>query len=911
MKRPDETASASRKFSIVLIEDDDADVELILAELASAELSWNVVRATNKAQVHAALSRVDGVDAVLCGYGGKGVKLLRAIEILKASGAAVPLIVVSRGLSDKQATECMRLGATDYILKDDLGRLPHALFQAIQNARAERTSREVERSYRHLYENVPLAVFRTTPAGQILDANPAALEMFGFADLESMLATSAFDLYVDPDERRTLLARLQTEGHLLLDYESRMRRVDSSEFWFSRVGHIASEEDGRTQVWEIIGRDVSERKRAEAELAESEERLRSVLASAPVALATLDRDGRFTFVAGSVFSQFGLDPSSFVGLLVSEAFANRPDLTELWTRALEQDLQTDVELAGRTFHVCGGPFRLTPDGEVIGVCSVAFDNSERVEADRALRQSEEVFRGLFEQSAVGIALQDVPRDDLPGRVRWNSRMREMLGLGVDASPDDSSWTSAVTEDQEKDAKEKYSRLLSGEATQLRERRLLTRPDGKTVWADLSTVLVRDRDEQPLRFQTMALDITEQVEAEQRLSSRVDQETVLRELSRAGLEWGDTAAFLTTAVELVARGTETQFATILELRPSDDCLTRVASHGPLEGIAPDLVALDRSLPLLDALTSEMPVLTFDYQAQPEIQLSPWMIEYGVVASMAVTIRGPISPYGVLWVHSNVAREFSADDLEFMRLASTIISVAVERKRGEKLRRMLLGRLVTAQEAERRTIAEDIHDDAVQVMTAANMRLELFRMVLTDPVQVDAAQKLQETISLAIGRLRNLLFELIPPDLESHGLAAACRSHLEQFEADAGVRWELHAELDEEPAPQGRILLFRIFQEALINVRKHARATTVTVSLKTVDGGVMMRLSDDGAGFLESLAEPLAGHLGLASMRERAEIAGGWWRLTSEPGRGTEISTWVPGPGDAGASAARAAEVMAIG
>jgi PAS domain S-box-containing protein len=908
MKRPDETAPASRKFSIVLIEDDDADVELILAELASAELSWNVARATNKAQVHAALSRVDGVDAVLCGYGGKGVKLLRAIEILKASGAAVPLIVVSRGLSDKQATECMRLGATDYILKDDLGRLPHALFQAIQNARAERTSREVERSYRHLYENVPLAVFRTTPAGQILDANPAALEMFGFADLESMLATSAFDLYVDPDERRTLLARLQTEGRLI-DYESRMRRVDSSEFWFSRVAHIASEEDGRIQVWEIIGRDVSERKRAEVELAESEERLRSVLASAPVALATLDRDGRFTFVAGSVFSRFGLDPSSLVGLLVSEAFANRPDLTELWTRALEQDLQTDVELAGRTFHVCGGPFRLTPDGEVIGVCSVAFDNSERVEADRALRQSEEVFRGLFEQSAVGVSLHEVPRDGLPGRVRWNSPMLEMHG--IEANPDDSSWTSAVTGHQEKDAEEEYSRLLSGEATQLRERRMLTRPDGKTVWADLSTVLVRDRDEQPLRFQTMALDITEQVEAEQRLSSRVDQETVLRELSRAGLEWGDTADFLTTAVELVARGTETQFATILELRPSDDCLIRVAAHGHSDRVPPQPLPLDAAFLVVDALKSETPVVALDYQAQPELGRTPWMIECGVVASMAVSIRGPVTPFGAFSVHSSVAREFSADDLEFMQLASTIISVAVERKRGEKLRRMLLGRLVTAQEAERKTIAEDIHDDAVQVMTAANMRLELFRMVLTDPVQVDAAQKLQETISLAIGRLRNLLFELIPPDLDRHGLAAACRSHLEQFEADAGVRWELHAELDEEPAPQGRILLFRIFQEALINVRKHARATTVTVSLKTVDGGVMMRLSDDGAGFLASVAEPLTGHLGLASMRERAEIAGGWWRLTSEPGRGTEISTWVPGPRAADASAARAAEVMAIG
>src|ERR1700694_5455266 len=147
----------------------------------------------------------------------------------------------------------------------------------------------------------------------------------------------------------------------------------------------------------------------------------------------------------------------------------------------------------------------------------------------------------------------------------------------------------------------------------------------------------------------------------------------------------------------------------------------------------------------------------------------MVESGVLASMAVGIRGPMRSFGLLSVLTNVTREFSAEDLQFLQLASTIISRAVERKRGEKQRQLLLGRLVTAQEAERKTIAEDIHDDAVQVMTVANMRLELFRMVLTDPVQLEAAQKLQETVSLATGRLRNLLFELNPPDLEGHGLA----------------------------------------------------------------------------------------------------------------------------------------------
>ena len=662
------------------------------------------------------------------------------------------------------------------------------------------------------------------------------MEIFGFADLESMLATSAFDLYVEPDERRALLARLQTEGHLL-EFESRMRRVDGSEFWFSRVVHAVREEDGRVVVWETIGRDMSQRKEAELELAKSEERMRSLLAGAPVAVVTLDREQRFTFAGGSVFSQLGLDPSGIVGLSVNESFPDRADFLDLLSTALEREVVTDLEFAGRTFHVRCTPLPPVPGRQGYRVRAVAFDNTERVEADRALRQSEEVFRVLFEQSAVGIALQEIPRDGLPGRPRWNNRMREMLGVATD--PDDSTWTSAVSGAEQTSAEAEYGQLLSGEATQLRERRMLTRPDGKTFWADLSTVLVRDRDEQPLRFQTMALDITEQIEAEQRLSKRAAQQALLAELSRAGLEGHETADFLTTAVELVARGTETQFATILEVRPSDDCLIRIAAHGDHHDVPPEPVPLTASFLVVEALKSDIPVAVGDYDARPELHRSQWMIECGVVASMAVGIRGPMSPFGVVSVHSNVAREFSADDLQFMQLASTIISVAVERKRGEKQRRMLLGRLVTAQEAERKTIAEDIHDDAVQVMTAANMRLELFRMVLTDPVQVDAAQKLQETISLAIGRLRNLLFELIPPDLDRHGLAAAFRSHLEQFEADAGVRWELDTELDEEPPPQGRILLFRIFQEALVNVRKHAHATTVTVSLKTVDGGVMMR------------------------------------------------------------------------
>jgi signal transduction histidine kinase len=93
----------------------------------------------------------------------------------------------------------------------------------------------------------------------------------------------------------------------------------------------------------------------------------------------------------------------------------------------------------------------------------------------------------------------------------------------------------------------------------------------------------------------------------------------------------------------------------------------------------------------------------------------------------------------------------------------------------------------------------------------------------------------------------------------------------------------------------VVAYRIVQEALANVRAHARASRVAVRLEEVDGGVLARVSDDGTGFLPGLVERRpAGHLGLISMREQATMAGGWWRIASAPGMGTTVELWLPRP-----------------
>lgn len=215
--------------------------------------------------------------------------------------------------------------------------------------------------------------------------------------------------------------------------------------------------------------------------------------------------------------------------------------------------------------------------------------------------------------------------------------------------------------------------------------------------------------------------------------------------------------------------------------------------------------------------------------------------------------------------------------------------------DRERQRLLAHLVRVQEDERERIAGDIHDDSVQVMTAVAMRLEMLQGKLADPVLQERHAKLQDTVRLAIARLRHLLFQLHPAALERDGLAAAIEAYLEHS-ADTLTDFEVDDRLPAEPPPELRALLYRIVQEAIVNTLKHADASRIDVRLEAADDGFEVTVQDDGAGFDVTDAQvPRHGHLGLRSMRQRAELAGGWLRLDSVPGQGTTVRVWVPDGG----------------
>jgi PAS domain S-box-containing protein len=224
----------------------------------------------------------------------------------------------------------------------------------------------------------------------------------------------------------------------------------------------------------------------------------------------------------------------------------------------------------------------------------------------------------------------------------------------------------------------------------------------------------------------------------------------------------------------------------------------------------------------------------------------------------------------------------------------LSDVTERRQAEHERRRLLADLVQAQEDERRRIATEIHDDPVQAMTAVEMRLESLRRRLDSAEQTEALDHVAASVRETVARLRGLLFELRPPGLDREGLAAALKTQLERLRNETGVRFELDDQVLREQPLESRTALYRIAQEALANVRKHAGATTIEVTLASREGGTLLRIRDDGVGFdVATVEEERPGHLGLVSMRERAEMAGGWFRVAGSEGQGTIVEAWVPG------------------
>ncbi|HUQ58769.1 PAS domain-containing sensor histidine kinase [Lentzea sp.] len=230
----------------------------------------------------------------------------------------------------------------------------------------------------------------------------------------------------------------------------------------------------------------------------------------------------------------------------------------------------------------------------------------------------------------------------------------------------------------------------------------------------------------------------------------------------------------------------------------------------------------------------------------------------------------------------------DDTGELRGFGKVTRDMTERRRAEQKltdRRRLLAHLVEAQEQERQRIAWDVHDDTIQAMVAVGMRLQLLARKIPEAHR-ESIDQLDDAVSSAITRLRNLVFRVRPPAIDRQGLCESLRTYL----ADTGMAGEVRDRFEREPSDDAAVTIFRVCQEALTNVRKHAYASGVDVDMSTVDRGFLVKVTDDGVG-LPALDRD-SGHFGLIEMRERAEAAGGWCTVSARADRGTEVEFWLP-------------------
>ena len=207
-------------------------------------------------------------------------------------------------------------------------------------------------------------------------------------------------------------------------------------------------------------------------------------------------------------------------------------------------------------------------------------------------------------------------------------------------------------------------------------------------------------------------------------------------------------------------------------------------------------------------------------------------------------------------------------EIGELGRALDGMADDLRHRDAERARLLTAVVEASEDERRRIAHDVHDDPIQVMSAHVMRLQLLRRQVEDPELKAQIVELEESGRAATARLRNLVFELHSPILEEHGLEAALDVLLERTFDGLGVEYTVESTLTSEPPDATRDTAYRIAQEAIRNTHRHAGAHSVHVELRRDADDLVLRVVDDGEGFIPEALEDRPGHLGLRAVRERA-------------------------------------------
>jgi PAS domain S-box-containing protein len=631
------------------------------------------------------------------------------------------------------------------------------------------TRRETGDRYRQLIELSPDSIL-IGRNGLIVYANPATLRLVGARSLGDVLGKSPADL-LHPDSRPSVARRIAklSAGQTLSMTEERIVRLDGTVIDVEITGSLFDDHLG--SGLQVIVRDITARKRTEAALRESEERLRLAFAGAQEGVwdwnletGAVVYSAQWTRMLGYEMHEIEPHVSAWERLLHPDDVQRASDILQGVLRG-EADYSAEFRLRHKDGHFVdvlsrGFPVRREPDGVVVRIVGTHLDLTERKRAEAKLRADEHRLRSFLENSAVAGWLKD---ED--GRYVFLSKNFQRFGMGIEewvGRTDFDFWPREVAETFRRND---LAVLKSGQNVEVVEEAVY--PDGSRSWWLNHKFRLEGADGRHY-VGGLGVDVTARTNAEELLRHAHDE---LEERVR-----------------------------------------------------------ERTTELANANTA----------LQLEI---------------------------------------------------------VERERADVARRELLARLVFAQEDERRRIAREMHDQLGEQLTALGLHVRGLQDAVADaPALIERADALERVTQELDRSVDELVWALRPTALDDLGLRAALENYLQDWSSRGGVAAELHtAGLSvDRLSTEIETTLYRIAQEALTNVAKHAKATSVAVLLERRPDHISLVIEDDGVGFDSNAAGRTSQGFGLLGMQERAALIGANLEIESVAGGGTSILVRIATP-----------------
>jgi PAS domain S-box-containing protein len=739
----------------------------------------------------------------------------------------------------------------------------------------------------------------------------------GEPDMMAEIPEELLDEYAVDPEHRAIMRELGLRSYMVVPMVARGRRhgaitlVSEDSGRFGQTDLRLAEELARRAAlavdnakhYEEAQREISERKETEIRLKEAEARFRTLVEHIPAMtyMEAADNEGRgttFLYMSPQIEAVLGYSPEEWMadpGLFARILHADDRE------RVLAEDARTS-----RT----GEPFRmeyrhLARDGSIVWVrdeavlvrdhegkplywLGVQFDITDRRVTEEALRQSEGRYRTVVKQAAEGIFVVDI---DTKLILEANAAYRDLLGYSAQDMLGLGLTLYDVVAHDRKSVDQYIRRILDERVHFIGERRH-RRKDGSLVDVEVSSSVISYGGGEALCV--VVHDITERKRSAERLQRSLDALLGLYEAGQilsSSLKREEIGSRL---LEIACRVSNLTAAVISI--PDEEGELRIWRSTGLE----ELWRRARFSP--EALAARQKAQ--ETRRHQTVRLRRPEDEDGshlVSLNLPLLVRGRL--IGLLETYGPEALTERQNEETLISLANQAAS-ALENARlyaelaeRENQLQDLIRKLITAQEEERRKVSYEVHDGLAQTAAAAHQLLQAFAR--QHPPDSDKGRadldRVLNLVQQTVGEARYVIADLRPTALDDLGLGPAIRLQVEKIR-DEGSKVDFEEALGDERLPaEVETALFRVAQEALTNVHKHAPSARVKISLQRLNDSVRLQVRDWGPGF--DPEKPANGggpgeRLGLSSMRERVALLGGHLEIHSRPGEGTEVVAEIP-------------------